>query len=137
MTLKKYANFLSRARRGAAYWTRVAMRDFTEELLARMGSSMSRAALADAAGVSPSYITKVLRGSENFTIETMTKLALAVGGKVRLHIADLDAETRWFDSYTTTSVKAVGLRDVTSAPELRAVAVSTTSGREYPIESRM
>jgi transcriptional regulator with XRE-family HTH domain len=77
------------------------MRDFTEELLGRMDDrDMQRVTLANAAGVSQAYISKVLSGSENFTIETMTKLALAVGGKVRLHIADLSADTRWVDSLT-------------------------------------
>jgi transcriptional regulator with XRE-family HTH domain len=88
------------------------MRDFTSDLLARMGDQ-PRAALADAAGVSPAYITKVLKGSENFTIETMAKLALAVGGKVRIHIADLNAETSWVDTKTATPTgTATGARRV-------------------------
>ncbi len=99
MALTKYAKFLKNAPRTAAYWTRVAMRDFTEDLLARMSArKMNQAALAEAANVSPAYITKVLRGSENFTLETMTKLAMAVGGKVRIHIADQNARTYWMDS---------------------------------------
>jgi plasmid maintenance system antidote protein VapI len=59
---------------------------------------MNNATLAEAAGVSPAYITKVLRGSENFTLETMSKLAMAVGGKVRIHIADQNARTHWTDT---------------------------------------
>lgn len=99
MALTKYAKFLKNAPRTAAYWTRVAMRDFTEDLLTRMSvRKMNQAALAEAANVSPAYITKVLRGSENFTLETMTKLAMAVGGKVRIHIADESARTYWIDS---------------------------------------
>lgn len=106
MPLNKYRRFVSRARRSPAYWARVALRDFTEELVHRLGDR-PRAALAEGARVSPAYITKVLRGDENLTIETMAKLALAVGGKVRIHIADLDAETRWFDYYTPTAVSTV------------------------------
>ncbi|MGH9438172.1 MAG: helix-turn-helix domain-containing protein [Terriglobia bacterium] len=99
MAFTKYAKFLKNAPRTAAYWTRVAMRDFTEDLLARMSAKkMNQAALAEAANVSPAYITKVLRGSENFTLETMAKLAMAVGGKVRIHIADQSACTYWIDS---------------------------------------
>ena len=96
MSLTRYSGFLSRASRGVAYWSRVAMRDFTDDLLKRMGIlNMNNATLAEAAGVSPAYITKVLRGSENFTLETMSKLAMAVGGKVRIHIADQNARTHW------------------------------------------
>lgn len=75
------------------------MRDFTNDLLTRMNArDMSNSALAEAAGVTPAYITKVLRGSENFTLETMTKLSMAVGGKLRVHIADKAAQTYWTDS---------------------------------------
>lgn len=99
MAATNYSGFLRRASRAAAYWTRLAMRDFTEELVRRMESrSMTNAGLAEAAGVTPAYITKVLRGSENFTLQTMTKLAMAVGGKVRIHIADRQAQTYWLDS---------------------------------------
>lgn len=88
MTTKKYGDLVARAKRSVHYWTRVAMRDFTEDLLARMARrDMSNAALAIAANVSPAYITKVLRGSENFTLETMSKLALAVGCHVRVQLA--------------------------------------------------
>ena len=93
------------------------MRDFTSDLLARMGDQ-PHAALADAAGVSPAYITKVLKGSENFSIETMAKLALAVGGKVRIHIADLNVETSWVDAKTFATI------GTTSGP--RRIATSGT-----------
>lgn len=119
MTLKKYHAFLSRARRSPAYWSRIAMRDFTEGLTSRMAGK-SRAALAEAAGVSPAYITKVFGGSENFTIETMAKLALAVGGKVRIHIADVEADTRWFDCYTQNAVRTVTAGGVCVRPALTA-----------------
>jgi len=48
---------------------------------------MSRADLARQVGVSRGYITKVLRGSGNVTLETMVKLSRAVGSEldIRLH----------------------------------------------------
>lgn len=115
MALEKYGRFLAKARRSPAYWARVALRDFTEELLARLGDE-PRTSLAEAAGVSPAYITKVLRGDENLTVETMAKLALAMGGKVRIHIAGLEAETRWFDYYTPTAVSTVATIAVSVQP---------------------
>jgi transcriptional regulator with XRE-family HTH domain len=83
--------------RDVAYWSEVAFLSFTEDLLKMMGNSVSQAELARRVGVSRGYISRVFRGLENLTLETMTKLALAVGGSVRLHVAPQDRVTRWND----------------------------------------
>jgi transcriptional regulator with XRE-family HTH domain len=49
---------------------------------------ITQAALAEKIGTSPAYISKVMRGDANFTLATMTKLAMAVDGKIKLCIAD-------------------------------------------------
>ena len=46
-------------------------------------NKISRVELAKRLGSSPAYITKVLRGDINFTVETMVRLAKAVGGPFR------------------------------------------------------
>lgn len=134
MPFTKYSGFLTRASRSVAYWSRVAMRDFTDDLLKRMAFlKMNNAMLAEAAGVSPAYITKALRGTENFTLETMSKLAMAVGGKVRIHIADQDARTIWADSIgittspTEASTQALGIFAVDEAPRVVRTAYSIRS----------
>lgn len=50
--------------------------------------NVSNSELAARIGKSRAWITKVLSGDCNFTIETMVDLADAVGGKISLHIAD-------------------------------------------------
>lgn len=121
MNSKRYGDLVARAKRGVHYWTRVAMRDFTEDLLVRMAKrDMSNAALATAADVSPAYVTKVLRGSENFTLETMSKLALAVGCHVRIQLASNTREDNIHieaPSCDTITQVANG-----AAPRLRLVA---------------
>lgn len=73
---------------------------FLVELNAFMQShGVSNADLARKAGVSPAYITKVFRGPSNLSMETLTKLAHAVGCKVYLHLANHDADVRWFDVF--------------------------------------
>jgi len=42
---------------------------------------VSRADLARKLGVSPAYITKVLRGTENFSLQTLARIAFALGRK--------------------------------------------------------
>jgi transcriptional regulator with XRE-family HTH domain len=57
--------------------------EFTERMLERMEElKMSRSELAAKIGVKPAYITKILRGDTNFTLDTMVKLASALDCKL-------------------------------------------------------
>jgi plasmid maintenance system antidote protein VapI len=86
------------AERKPASWAQLAWLQFTEELLALMtAQNVTRAELARRVGVSPAYITKVFRGTVNLTLETMSRLALAVGASVRLHVAPTHQRTIWHD----------------------------------------
>jgi transcriptional regulator with XRE-family HTH domain len=109
MAHEKYRKFMGNALRQVAYWRQVAVRDFTEDFISRFRGKMSQAELAARLKVKPAYISRILRGSDNFTLETMVKLALAVGGKVRVHIADLNAETRFSDYRTAGNIIDVPL----------------------------
>ena len=81
-----------------AYKTETAVLEFTEELVTRMAcQGVTRAALARKIGCSPAYVTKILRGSTNFTLETMVKIADVLGCKVRTHLQADGVQTRWFD----------------------------------------
>jgi transcriptional regulator with XRE-family HTH domain len=85
----KYARLFKEAATSVDFWTQVAIRDFVRELLARMDSlGMKRAGLASSIDTSPAYISKIMRGDANFTLESMTKLALAVGGRIRVQIVE-------------------------------------------------
>jgi transcriptional regulator with XRE-family HTH domain len=50
-------------------------------------NGVSRSELARRLGVSPAYITKVLRGNVNFTLDSMVRLVRAAGGEVSLQVA--------------------------------------------------
>lgn len=94
----KYKKLLQQARRSLAFWTQIAKRDFTEDLLAWMAErGVSQARLAQLLDVSPQFVTKVLRTNANLTIETMVKIAAALNCQVRVHIAPRDAMTIWKD----------------------------------------
>jgi hypothetical protein len=49
----------------------------------------------------------VLKGNVNFTLATMTKLAKAVGGVVRVHLAPIGARTEWKDSEILETHEAI------------------------------
>ncbi|ODB94072.1 hypothetical protein A3194_05275 [Candidatus Thiodiazotropha endoloripes] len=57
-----------------------------EKLMDKRG--MNKSDLARLIESSPAYITKVLSGNTNLTIESMTKLSFAVGGKLHINVAD-------------------------------------------------
>jgi len=61
---------------------------------------MSKSDLAHAASTSNAYITKVLRGDSNLTIESLVKFSEAVDGELHLHISPKDAHVRWSEIIT-------------------------------------
>jgi plasmid maintenance system antidote protein VapI len=96
--LKRYRQMFEEAEASVDYWLAGPVTDFTEDLCRLMNErDISRAELARRMGTSRAYITKLLGGNANFTLTTMVKLAMAVGGAVHVHISDQRAVTRWHD----------------------------------------
>ncbi len=61
------------------YWVEDASISFTENVCRKMEElQISRSDLAKKLDTSPAYITKILRGYSNFTLETMVKIAFAL-----------------------------------------------------------
>lgn len=82
---------LDRARQSVTYHTEAAILEFTADVeRAMLEEKVSRAELARRAGVSPAYVTKVLRGSANFTIKSMVMLARALGVNLRINLMRAD-----------------------------------------------
>lgn len=85
----KYSEALKKIGNGVDYYAQIAMRRFVLDVIDRMERfSISRAKLAESLGTSPAYVSKAMRGDVNFTLETMTKLALATGGRLDVRIVD-------------------------------------------------
>lgn len=94
-TLDRYRKMIEEARQSVDYWAEGSIVEFTEALWARMEEEgVSRAELARRLGTSKAYVTKVLGGNANFTLYSMAKLALAVGGKVRIGIEPISPKGR-------------------------------------------
>ena len=86
------------ARTSHAYRAESVMIRFTEELVALMNKkSITRSALAEKINVSPAYITKVLKGDTNFTLDTMVKISTALNCDLSTHLSERGFQTRWFD----------------------------------------
>lgn len=100
MSKKSFAALYAKVEPTPAYQAEKLAVAFLAELNAFMQAhGLTNAELARRAGVSPAYITKVFRGPSNLSIETLTKLANAVGCKVHLHLANNGADVRWFDVF--------------------------------------
>ncbi len=91
-----YRKFLESVRSGVGYWKSYSLMQFTLSLTRLMKlEKVSGKALASRLGVSPAQISKVLRGNENVTIETMAKFADALGAVVHIHVAKKGVEVEW------------------------------------------
>jgi transcriptional regulator with XRE-family HTH domain len=86
------------ARASVAYRAESVMIRFTEELISLMAKkAMTRTALAEKIDVSPAYITKILKGDTNFTLDTMVKISAALDCDLSTHLSERGFQTRWFD----------------------------------------
>lgn len=89
---------MAQARESDDYWVEKAVLDFTEDVVERMkGDSVSRSELARRIGKSPAYITKLLRGDNNFTLHTMVKLARVLDCQLSTHLHPKESRCHWFD----------------------------------------
>jgi len=95
MKKKSFKDLFDKAGQRDTFKTAKIILDFTEGLYGLMQENkISRVELAKRLGSSPAYITKVLRGDINFTVETMVRLAKAVGGSLQVHMGPREI-TRW------------------------------------------
>lgn|GEM_PF-605210 len=94
-----------------AYKVEVAKLEFVRGLTREMKlKRMSNTELASKIDTSNAYITKALRGESNFTIDSMVKLASAVGANLHIHIADNEASVRWLEAHPQPS-RSQGIKE--------------------------
>lgn len=97
-----------------SYWFESAKLEFVKSLNQRVRKlKLKNKDLADKIEASPAYISKVMRGDENLTIETMVKLVRATGGNLHFHITDVDERVRWFGVAKKQDNFASGRRSAT------------------------
>lgn len=115
-------NFLGKvfeeARKSLVYQVETVSLEFTEELIQRMEElGIKRADLARKLGVSAPYVSKLLDGAGNFTLETLIKVADAVGCDLKTHLAKRDCESMWVDVPLPTEDFVVSAGKTKQQPE--------------------
>ncbi len=94
----KFAKFFADRKSRDSFWIEAAKMDFTEELCKRMEElGINRKELAGKLGCSPAAVTKMLRGQQNFTLESMVKLARVLDTELRFHLQPESVQRHWFD----------------------------------------
>jgi len=81
-------------------WPSLALLEFTTGLARMMkaqGKPMNQAQLARTLGVSAPYISSVLSGNENLTIEQMSRLAATVDCAIHIAVVKKDQHVRWIE----------------------------------------
>jgi len=59
---------------------------------------MTRSELARQLGSSPAYVTQMLRGKTNFTLDSMVKIARSLDGDLAVRICPHHTSSEWFTS---------------------------------------
>lgn len=78
--------------------------------------NINNAELARRMDKSPSYITKVMRGDCNFTMDSMVKIVHALGSSIHIHVADSRADVRWVEAF-----ECAQLADTDASEEYRKI----------------
>ncbi len=96
-TAKLVAAF-EKAAKSHTYRLETASLEFTEALLQRMKElGLKRAELARRLGTSAAYVSKLLNGPGNLTLESLIKIAEAVGCELRTHLVPKDCDGVWIN----------------------------------------
>jgi len=89
----RFSELFNWAEQQDSYWVEGSKIEFAEQMLARMDTlKISRKELACRLGTSPAYVTKILRGSANFTLELMVRIAQVLNCELKLTFQEKTAE---------------------------------------------
>jgi transcriptional regulator with XRE-family HTH domain len=100
-------SMMDAARASHAFKAETAIMEFTEEISRMMEErKISKTQLAQRLGASPAYITKILRGTSNFTLDSMVKIATALGCNYRSHLQREESACDWIDFSREEPVRA-------------------------------
>jgi transcriptional regulator with XRE-family HTH domain len=97
---------LKAARETHEYRAEGASIEFTNAMVTRMREAgVSRSELARMIKATPAYISKILRGATNFSLDSMVKIANALNCELRLHLQPSGAKSQWLDVYSSETLK--------------------------------
>jgi transcriptional regulator with XRE-family HTH domain len=82
-----FEGMFAEAEKTEAYWVSTAKIRFTEDMLQAMRlAGVNKTQLAERLGVKPAQITRLCSGANNFTVETMVRIARALKGELKVQL---------------------------------------------------
>ena len=95
---ERFEKLLDQSRQSDEFRSEKAILEYTEEIIAQLGlKDVTRSELAQRLGKNPAFITKLLRGNNNFTFDTVSRIAHALDMEFVPHMKPLGWQTRWLD----------------------------------------
>jgi transcriptional regulator with XRE-family HTH domain len=104
---ERIRRLVASARSGHTYKVERAILEFTERIYARMlQKGISPSALAERMGVEPPYVSKILRGTSNFTLDSMIKICSAVDTEFCFHVRPKEVTAAWVEyEYLSSKIR--------------------------------
>jgi len=97
-TFDSFDELFQRVEQHTDYWVELAKLEFTEEMLARMKEAgVRKSQLAASLGAKPAFVTRLVSGHNNFTLETMVRVARALNCGFRTHLEPAGTKACWID----------------------------------------
>jgi transcriptional regulator with XRE-family HTH domain len=97
-SFESFEEFFDRAEERSDYWAERAKLEFTREVLSKMDKEgISKSELANRLEVWPGMVTRILSGRNNFELETMVRIAVALRCRFHSHLEPVGTKTIWFD----------------------------------------
>lgn len=97
-----FEELFAQAEQRLDYHVEGAKNEFTEQIVARMEEfGLSKSELAEKMGVKRSFVTRLLSGNNNFTLETMVRIARSLDCSLRSHLEPKGFEARWVNVMKT------------------------------------
>lgn len=94
----KFQDMLSAAKERDEFWVERAILAITEEIVCLMDKQgISKSELAKRLEKNPSFVTKLLSGENNFTLETLVKIGRRLDCEFLSHFQQRSVKTEWMD----------------------------------------
>ena len=126
MTIKdRLQGLIARARKGHIFRLETAKLEVVRQLEARMEElDISPSELAQKMDASQPYVSKILRGNTNFTLDSLVKLASATDAEFKFQFAPEGCVSYWVN-VSTTKPKTITAEEISFSSAARYSTVAT------------
>jgi transcriptional regulator with XRE-family HTH domain len=128
---ERFNKLLEQSKQSPEFRTEKAILGLTEEILAQMDrQDVSRTELARRLGKNPAFVTKLLRGDNNFTFDTVVRIARALEMEFVPHMMPEGWQSRIFD-YSSARAPEEESKPFAEVKREYAAPVNANTGGDY------